>query len=260
MSGNIRLSRNFFDDPAFKDEPFTQREAFLWLIMEASFKAREKRVGDFVVHLERGQLAASVRFMAEAWQWHRSRVSRYLEALKNRDMIETHIETGLTVITLCKYDVYQSEIKLGETGSKTKSRHERDTTETNENKDEIKDIDDDTREKFSDEKTDLEILTQISGKPFPSSADQLVLKAWKDGLGLSQSEIAKLMNDVMARRNDPRPPSSFKYFTPAMQEFAGEKNKLKLKPVETGGARFDSSSSWSDMADRDRLLDLAGQT
>lgn len=109
MSGTVNIARDIWHDTAFKQQPFTEREAFVWLIMEASYKAREKRVGSVCVRLDRGQLASSIRFMAEAWDWQKSTVDRFLKRLQNRDMIGTDSGTGLTVITICKYDEYQSK-------------------------------------------------------------------------------------------------------------------------------------------------------
>jgi len=108
MSGTVNIARDIFDDVAFKDQPLTEREAFIWMIMEASWKDRERRVGEQVVPLRRGQLVASIRFLADAWKWPKSTVSRYLDRLKNRDMIGTASGTGLTVITINKYNDYQS--------------------------------------------------------------------------------------------------------------------------------------------------------
>ncbi len=108
MSGNVIIARALLKHEAFKDQPFTEREAFMWLIMEASWKERVKRVGNVTVTLERGQLAASVRFMAEAWQWEKSTVDRFLQRLKKRDMIGTDSGTGVNVITVCNYNEYQA--------------------------------------------------------------------------------------------------------------------------------------------------------
>ena len=108
MSGTVNISRGIWHDTAFKPEPFTEREAFMWIIMEASYKPRQKRVGNVTVDLERGQLATSVRFMCEAWDWSKSRVDRFLKRLEKRDMIGTDSGTGINVITVCKYDDYQN--------------------------------------------------------------------------------------------------------------------------------------------------------
>lgn len=132
--GTVNLSRDFWDDEAFRDEPFTQREAFLWFITEASWKDRTRRVGDSVVHLKRGELAASVRFMAKRWGWTPAKVQRFLEKLKISEKICLKIDTGLTVISVCKYGEYQN--KPGRTD--TRPIQDRYTTDTNENKGEIR--------------------------------------------------------------------------------------------------------------------------
>lgn len=105
--GVFAVDRGIWDHPMFADEPFTEREAWSWLIGEASFKARTRNVGGKVVKLERGQLAASVRFIAERWKWSKSRVDRFLKRLKIETMIGTDSGTGLLVITICNYDKYQ---------------------------------------------------------------------------------------------------------------------------------------------------------
>jgi hypothetical protein len=121
MSGTVNISRRIWHDTAFKDEPFTEREAFIWIVMEASYKGREKRVGKFVVELSRGQLATSVRFMCVAWNWSKSKVDRFLKRLEKRDMIGTSSGTGINVITVCKYDEYQNTPKASGT-AKTENR------------------------------------------------------------------------------------------------------------------------------------------
>ena len=134
MSGTVNISRDIWNDAAFKDQPFTEREAFMWLVMEASWKPREKRVGSAVVNLERGQLAASIRFMAEAWNWQKSTVDRFLKRLENRDMIGTASGTGLTIVTIRKYNEYQNAPKESGTPKKEKAGQQRDSSGTNENK------------------------------------------------------------------------------------------------------------------------------
>lgn len=131
--GFFALDRGLFGHPAFADEPFTEREAWTWLISEAAFRTHTRRIGTHVVNLLRGQLAASLRFLADKWKWHRSSVERFLGRLKNRDMIETRIETGLTVITICNYNKYQAAIASGESSAETQietgARQERDKVE-----------------------------------------------------------------------------------------------------------------------------------
>lgn len=135
--GTFNVSRKIWDHPEFRPEPFSEREAFLWLVSEASWKSRTVRAGRVVVDVERGQLCASIRFMAEAWQWSKSRVNRFLKRLENRDMIETQIGTGQLVLTVCNYDTFQGKRDVGGTRAGRKAGHERDSGGTNEKKDAI---------------------------------------------------------------------------------------------------------------------------
>ncbi|MER8741576.1 MULTISPECIES: hypothetical protein [unclassified Mesorhizobium] len=120
-SGVFAVSRDIFEHHFFAAEPFTEREAWVWLIREAAWKARRVRVKDGMVALKRGQLASSVRFMADRWQWHRSSVDRFLKRLKTETMISISVETGQSVITICKYDTYQRVSLPAETASETPS-------------------------------------------------------------------------------------------------------------------------------------------
>lgn len=134
MSGTVNISRDLFDHPAFKDAAFSEREAWLWIIMEAAWKPRQRRVGHLVICIERGQLAVSIRFMAEAWGWTAAKVQRYVERLKKLKMICTKADTGLTVITVCNYDKFQNCAKASDTGP----IQDRYTSDTNEKKEVIR--------------------------------------------------------------------------------------------------------------------------
>lgn len=105
--GVFAIDRGIWDHPVFADEPFTEREAWQWLIGAAAFKQRSARVGAAIVALRRGQAAFSIRFCAEKWQWSKSRVHRFLDRLEKQDMIGTETGTAVTIITICNYDKYQ---------------------------------------------------------------------------------------------------------------------------------------------------------
>ena len=148
-SGFYLVQRGWRDNPIFKNEPYTEREAWEWLIEEAAFKPVKKWIGGNLVTIERGQVAHSIRFMANAWKWSKSRVARYLNRLAEADMITVHdvirnrdssgTDTGtpsgtaVRPITLCNYDRYQRFDADSGTGygtaRETKSGHERDKLE-----------------------------------------------------------------------------------------------------------------------------------
>lgn len=134
MSGTVNIARSIFDHAVFADEPKTEREAWIWLIMEASWKPRTRRVGAVVVETQRGQLAASVRFLASAWKWTAPKVQRYLKRLEKMEMIRAQADTGVTVITICNYDQYQA----GSQASDTPPIQQRYSADTNEKKEVIR--------------------------------------------------------------------------------------------------------------------------
>ena len=134
MAGTVNIARGLWDDPTFKDAEMSQREAWIWMIAEASWKDRTKRVGSTEIELERAQLAASTRFMAAAWMWSEARVRRYLDMLENRRMIQRKIDAGVTVITICKYDDYQAQPKDIDAAATQQSTQQRRTVDANEKK------------------------------------------------------------------------------------------------------------------------------
>jgi hypothetical protein len=128
------VARSIWDHPAFRPSAFSEREAFLWLVSEAAWKPRTVRSASGPVDLERGQLCASARFMAQAWGWSKSRVARYLDRLEKRDMVDTQTGTGQLLITVCNYDKFQAQRDTSGTRAGQHPGHERDSSGTNEKK------------------------------------------------------------------------------------------------------------------------------
>src|SRR5437764_8385173 len=105
--GVFAVARGTLDHPFFKDERFTEREAWLWLIEQAVWQPLRVRVHHKVYDLKRGQLVHAVRFLADRWKWSKSKVERFLDRLKAEGMIETLADRNATIITISKYDDYQ---------------------------------------------------------------------------------------------------------------------------------------------------------
>jgi hypothetical protein len=126
--GVFAVDRGVFDHPLLATgEPYSRREAWLWLVAEAAWKPRQINRHGTVIELQRGQLAHSIRFMADAWGWSKSSVDRFLTRLKTGTMIGTDGGTASLVITICNYDAYQ-RIGLPERDSERDA--DRDTTGT----------------------------------------------------------------------------------------------------------------------------------
>ena len=130
------VSRGIWEDPDFKSEPFTQREAFMWLVSEAAWRDRKVRAFGGPVALRRGEVCHSIRFMAAAWKWDKAKVSRFLDMLKKRDTIEDSKRDGHKIYFIKKYNKFQvvglpkRDTKRNET--ETEARQDRDKLEEGE--------------------------------------------------------------------------------------------------------------------------------
>ena len=120
MSGYFAVDRGIFSHEFFDAEPFTQREAWMWLISEAAWRDCVVKTKFGAVSLIRGQCIYSVRFLAERWQWDRSRVYRFLKALVDANSIRTVSEHGMQQITICQYEKYQGARTENEQRTNTK--------------------------------------------------------------------------------------------------------------------------------------------
>ncbi len=105
--GYIRFYRSIFTHPVFKPEPFTEREAWTWLITKAAWKPIQQRLGEHLIDLDRGETVGAVRYLADEWQWSKGKVERYLERLKKQGMLDTKTGTGITIIEVCNYSIFQ---------------------------------------------------------------------------------------------------------------------------------------------------------
>lgn len=134
MSGFYLLHRGWMDHPVFGREEFTQRTAWVWLIENVAWKDTQHRIGGKLVPVRRGQIAITVRELAERWRWSKSRVDRFLKLLRDAGMIRaesgTEAARSKLIITLCNYEKYQALRDSDEPLCGTEAGQERDKNGT----------------------------------------------------------------------------------------------------------------------------------
>ena len=153
MSGHgvFAVSRAIFDHTVFADEAYSEREAWIWMIGEASWKARTIRLGAAVIDLKRGQLAVSTRFAASKWKWSEARVRRFFKRLISARMIVSESDAHATRLTICNYDEYQ-KVSLPTDAPETQERRTYDAPPTQQRrKEEDREIREDRKETGSTE-------------------------------------------------------------------------------------------------------------
>lgn len=108
MSGWYRMRRGWQEHDFFADQPFTEREAWEWLIGNAAWKGTIRRGGKGdAIPITRGQLHVSDRSLASAWQWDKKTVRRFMDRLEGARMVDQHRDHSGTIITIRNYAVYQ---------------------------------------------------------------------------------------------------------------------------------------------------------
>ena len=122
MAGFIKLSRKFFSNDMWNEaRTFSSCEAWLDLIQSARFDATPRKVsiGGREVICNRGQYPASIRFLSKRWRWTDRKVRTFISYLKKEGMISTDVMQGVNMITLCKYEEYNSRDTANDTASDT---------------------------------------------------------------------------------------------------------------------------------------------
>jgi hypothetical protein len=137
MSGYARFHRSLIGHPAFRND--AEAMAFAYLVLRASWRPVRVRYKGKALNLNRGQLAMSVRDLAEAMDRDKGWVERLLKRLKSETMVETVTETGVMVITICNYEKYQAANDGSETPHETPGEtHARQTRDTEQRREEGK--------------------------------------------------------------------------------------------------------------------------
>lgn len=184
--GFFTVDRRIWDHPLFRRQPFSDREAFIWLVSSAAYRPRRVWVGTRQVDLDRGQLAHSSRHLATLWQWPEANVRRFLKRLKRDASIDMDTDAGSTRITVCNYNKYQCVSLPRDAPSDANATQQRRKREYNEHIEE------------SSETTSLQIKREA--RPSKRSDRQQVLVAFE---GVLSGDRAAAVVEHRARLRKP---------------------------------------------------------
>lgn len=129
MSGYVKMSRGWLDDEMFQDAPYSERDAWAWMICEANWQDGRVSVNGRPVTIKRGQFCSSFRFMSRKFKWSPNKVIRFIERLKEWGVIKTSTEHGENLITICNYSKYQDKKNSDGTENETPPEQHRNTGE-----------------------------------------------------------------------------------------------------------------------------------
>lgn len=88
------------------EEPFDRRSAFIDLLVMTSDIEQIAHPGRTRCKVNRGQIAISLRELAERWNWSKGRVSGFLDFIERLGWIKKESNNQYTLITVVDYDQY----------------------------------------------------------------------------------------------------------------------------------------------------------
>ncbi len=106
--GWIKLYKQTLDSDFWLDpEPFSHRSAFIHVLLSANWRQGVSRRNGHKVTIKRGQWLTSIRKLMDTFHWSKNRVYRWLQAMKDYEMIESENLGFGTLLTVVNYDKYQ---------------------------------------------------------------------------------------------------------------------------------------------------------
>ena len=132
--GWISLHRKLQNNPIWSSETFTRGQAWVDLLLLANHKDGYLRIDGKRIDVKRGQLGWSILNISKRWKWSRGKTTRFLKELETDGQITLKTDTKNSIITLCKYNEYQSaSTPRSTTHGTTDEHHVVQQTDTNNN-------------------------------------------------------------------------------------------------------------------------------
>jgi len=127
MSGWFPVSRAVFDDPMWKKEPMSEREAYLWLCRNAAWEDTVHRVGNEILDCPKGSLFITLRDFLDTTSWGSdTKIRGFLQHLEDCGLIKRSVHgkrnARKTHVTICEYSDIQDS---GAQGNASKTHRER---------------------------------------------------------------------------------------------------------------------------------------
>ena len=107
MAGWIKIYRDLADHWLAQD----LQKLGWWTILLLKVNHEEKKVlsGNQLIDLKRGQIVASLTYLAELWKTSKRTAERFLDLLEKEQMVSRCVRHKVTIITICNYDSYQGK-------------------------------------------------------------------------------------------------------------------------------------------------------
>lgn len=113
MKGWVKIWREQFNNPVSK-KPWCDGYAWSYLYSRANYKKGMVNFRNEYIEIERGQFLTSKIKLENIFGWTRRHTENFLKALENDEMITYRVTNRFIVITVIKYEQYQSNDEQGD--------------------------------------------------------------------------------------------------------------------------------------------------
>lgn len=115
MEGWIKIHRKLLENPIYFSEPFTRCQAWIDMLLIANHKEGYFYKRGVKVSVKRGQIGYDSSTLGERWKWSRGKVLRFLKDLEKDNQIVQQKNNVTTLISIVKYETYQTNGTTNET-------------------------------------------------------------------------------------------------------------------------------------------------
>lgn len=180
--GWIKLHRRLLDSAVFQNPDLLKM--WVWCMLKASHKDRKMMIGLTETTLKKGEFITGRNAGSSELNMNPSSFYRYLKALQKVQLVELKPNNKNTIVSICKWDVYQGSDSEERTTDEQQMNNKRTTDEQQMN----------TNKNVKNEKNEKNVVVVNHEPPPPQLKDVFTTQDYADatqGKGWPKAEVKK---------------------------------------------------------------------
>ena len=144
--GWIKLDRKLLENELWRQKPFSQGQAWVDLLLMASYDEHDAIINGEVVHLMPGDVVRTQKQFAERWGWSRSKVRNFFTTIITTKAATITTTNKRTAVHIENYAFYQGQRPANDTTDDTTKSQQKDTYKKYKEIKEVEEVDARARE------------------------------------------------------------------------------------------------------------------
>lgn len=127
QKGYVAIFRSLQDHWIWEVEPsekYSKGQAWIDLLLSVNYKENKMLFDNKLIIVHQGERVTSIKKLADKWHWSRTSVRKFLELLKQDDMIEYTTNNKGTWLKVLNYSDYQENGNSNLNSSRTSDEHQ----------------------------------------------------------------------------------------------------------------------------------------